>query len=421
MRKVNVLMAVVIVTTILASLSCSKEIYNEETHHEIIRYLSPVDSVDQQHTWRLTENHTYTVSANANVGANRLEIYSGNPVESAEAEMMARVFVTDGQQVTLNVSMPTILSTVYAVLVDADGYMTVTSFSKETRNVDFSNPIAKKQKPTLLTPRIMAYTYCFEENFPEPGDYDYNDAVMRIALERTGQKTIDIHTTLSAVGAEKMLAGAIRLVGYRYQDIDSVVAKNGKTFNEKAPSTVYDLFTSDDLLQKGRNGEAVLNIFLDAHWAMGDNLPEINGDFPHYKYNVSRSYSDGYEITYAKNITYTVYFKSETSLNNFSLDMIDPFLMTFYSGARLEIHIDEFASAQTMYTYNTISFKDLPWALKIPTRYFKYPLEGNQIGFRKEGYMFGAYMTVGHGFGEWCEDHRNYLDWYLYPTENQVF
>ena len=414
-------MAVVIVTTILASLSCSKEIYNEETHHEIIRYLSPVDSVDQQHTWRLTENHTYTVSANANVGANRLEIYSGNPVESAEAEMMARVFVTDGQQVTLNVSMPTILSTVYAVLVDADGYMTVTSFSKETRNVDFSNPIAKKQKPTLLTPRIMAYTYCFEENFPEPGDYDYNDAVMRIALERTGQKTIDIHTTLSAVGAEKMLAGAIRLVGYRYQDIDSVVAKNGKTFNEKAPSTVYDLFTSDDLLQKGRNGEAVLNIFLDAHWAMGDNLPEINGDFPHYKYNVSRSYSDGYEITYAKNITYTVYFKSETSLNNFSLDMIDPFLMTFYSGARLEIHIDEFASAQTMYTYNTISFKDLPWALKIPTRYFKYPLEGNQIGFRKEGYMFGAYMTVGHGFGEWCEDHRNYLDWYLYPTENQVF
>lgn len=414
-------MAVVIVTTILASLSCSKEIYNEETHHEIIRYLSPVDSVDQQHTWRLTENHTYTVSANASVGATRLEIYSGNPVESAEAEMMARVFVKDGQQVTLNVSMPAILSTVYAVLVDAEGYMTVTSFNKDTRNVDFSDPIAKKQKPTLLTPRIMAYTYCFEENFPEPGDYDYNDAVMRIALERTGQKTIDIHTTLSAVGAEKMLAGAIRLVGYRYQDIDSVVAKNGKTFNEKAPSTVYDLFTSDDLLQKGRNGEAVLNIFLDAHWAMGDNLPEINGDFPHYKYNVSRSYSDGYEITYAKNITYTVYFKSESSLNNFSLDMIDPFLMTFYSGARLEIHIDEFASAQTMYTYNTISFKDLPWGLKIPTRYFKYPLEGNQIGFRKEGYMFGAYMTVGHGFGEWCEDHRNYLDWYLYPTENQVF
>lgn len=421
MRKVKILMAVVVAATILASLSCSKEIYNEETHHEIIRYLSPVDSVDQQHTWTLTENHTYTVSANANVGASRLEIYSGNPVESSEAEMMARVFVRDGQQVTLNVSMPAILSTVYAVLVDAEGYMTVTSFSKNTRNVDFSNLIAKKQKPALLTPRIMAYTYCFEENFPEPGDYDYNDVVMRVALERTGQKTIDIHTTLSAVGADKMLSGAIRLVGYRYQDIDSVVAKNGKTFNEKAPSTVYELFSNDDLLQKGRNGEAVLNIFLDAHWAMGDDLPEINGDFPRYKYNVSRSYSDAYEITYAKNITYTVYFKSETGLNNFSFDMIDPFLMTFYSGSRLEIHLDEFASAQTMYTYNTISFKDLPWALKIPTRYFKYPLEGNQIGFRKEGFMFGAYMTVGHGFGEWCEDHRNYLDWYLYPTENQVF
>lgn len=408
---------------ILGLASCSKDVYDSERHHEIIRYLSPVDSVDQKHTWQLTEDHTYSVSIDANVGARALEIYSDNPVKSTEAELMSRVYVRDGQQVTLTVSMPSIQESLYAALVDADGKYTVTSFSKNSRTVSFSSVEEgqKRLSPSMPSPKVMAYTFCYEEEFPEPGDYDYNDIVMRIGLERTGQKSIAIHTTLTAVGASKMLAGAIRLVGYRYQDIDSIVAKDGKTLNNNVPSPSYELIKNDDLLQKGRNGEAVVNLFVDAHWSIGDDLPEINGDFPRYKYNVSRGYSDQYELTYAKDVTYTVYFKSDASLNNFTLDMLDPFIMTYYVGSRLEIHVDEFAAAQTMYEYNTLDFKDLPWALKIPTSYFKYPLEGAQIGFRKDGYMFGAYMTIGHGFGEWCEDHRNYQDWYLYPTDNQVF
>ena len=421
MCKKVFLLIVVFATILLSVVSCSKDVYDSERHQAIIRYVSPVDSVDQRHTWQLTDNHTYIISVDANVGASRLEIYSYNPIESTDAEMMSRVFVKDGQKVTVSVSTPSILTTLYAAIVDTLGTYTVTSFDKTSSNISFSSPIAKKQSPRLATPKIMAYTFCYEEDFPAPGDYDYNDIVMRIGLERTGQNTMDIHTTLSAVGASKMLAGAIRLVGYRYQDIDSIVAKDHKTLNINAPSTCYELIKSDDLLQKGRRGEAVLNLFLDAHWAMGDDLTVVNGDFTRYKYNVSRSYSDLYDLTYAKNITYTVYFKSDADLNNLTLDMLDPFIMTFYVGSRLEIHLDEFASAQTMYEYNTLDFKDLPWALKIPTRYFKYPLEGCQIGFRKEGYMFGAYMTIGHGFGEWCEDHRNYQDWYLYPTENQVF
>ena len=421
MRKIETLLTVALASVLVVLASCSKDVYDSERHHTIIRYVSPVDSVDQQHTWQLTETHLYNVTVSVSVGTQQLEIYSDNPVESSDAELMSRVFVKDGQTVTLTVSVPATLSTLYAAAVDGDGKMTVTSFSKNTRNVNFSSLLAEKQSPRLATPKIMAYTYCYEENFPEPGDYDYNDVVMRIALERTGTKTMDIHTTLTAVGASKMLAGAIRLVGYRYQDIDSIVAKDGKTLNENAPSTCFELITDDKLLQKGRNNEAVVNLFVDAHWAMGDDLPEVNGDFPRYKYNVSRTYSDDYDITYAKNVTYTVYFNSSGGLNNFTIDMLDPFVLTFYVGSRLEIHLDEYVDAQTMYTYNTLDFKDLPWALKVPTRYFQYPLEGSRIGFRKDGYMFGAYMTEGHGFGEWCEDHTRYLDWYLYPTDNQVF
>ena len=236
--------------------SCSKEIeYDEEKNKEYWRRVSPVDSIDVNHTWQLATSRSYQVTVNGNVGAKRLEIYNADPVTSAEAEMMGRVFVKDEQQVTVSVSVPLTLTTLYAALVDEAGTFTVTSFSATERYVDFSNPIATKQQPRLVTPRIMEYTYCFEENFPGAGDYDYNDLVMRIGLERTGQKQIDIHVTLLAVGASGQIAGAIRLVGYRYQDISSVVAKDDKTLNVNVPKLSYGLILSDDILQEGKNGE----------------------------------------------------------------------------------------------------------------------------------------------------------------------
>ena len=425
-RKSNQLVFIVVAAFILGGASCSKEIYDENRHHEIIKYVSPVDSVDQKHTWQLSNYNTYSVDINAGTGARKLELFTGNPVESTNAEMLARTFVEDGQQVRLSASVPSTLTTLYAALVDGDGNYTVTSFSPMVRYVDFSNPIATKKIPALKAPKVMAYTYCYEEDFPEPGDYDFNDVVMRISLERTGKKEITIETTLTAVGASKPLAGALRLVGYRYEDIDSVVAVNGKTLNINVPKTCYELIETDDILLKGRNKEAVINLFLDAHWAIGDDIQTVNDDFIRKKYNVARTYSESYEVTFAKTATYTVYFKNESALDGFTQEMIDPFLMTFYAGVKLEIHLDEFKDAQIFYNYNTITFKDIPWALKIPTRYFQYPLEGNQIGFRKRtedgsAAMFGAYMTMGHSFGEWVEDRNSSLDWYEYPTNNQVY
>ena len=417
---------IVVAALTIGGASCSKDIYDEKKHYEIIKYVSPVDSVDQKHTWQLSNYNTYSVDVNAGIGVQKLELYTDNPVESINAEMLTRTFVEDGQQVELSASVPSILTTLYAALVDGDGNYTVTSFSPMVRYVDFSNLIATKEPPVLNKPKIMAYTYCYEEDFPEPGDYDFNDVVMRISLERTGKKEITIETTLTAVGASKPLAGALRLVGYRYEDIDSVVAVNGKTLNINVPKTCYELIDTDDILLKGRNKEAVINLFLDAHWAIGDDIQTVNDDFIRKKYNVARTFSDSYEVTFAKTVAYKVYFKNESALDDFTQEKIDPFLITYYAGARLEIHQDEFKDAQIFYNYNTITFKDIPWALKIPTRYFQYPLEGNQIGFRKRAEdgtaaLFGAYMTMGHSFGEWVENHDSCLDWYEYPTSNRVY
>lgn len=434
-RIFNQSVFVIAAVLVLGTISCSKEIdFDKEKYTKYRKYVSPVDSVDQSHTWQLATSRSYQFSVNANVGAQRLEIYSEDPITSTNAEMMARTFVKDGQQVTLSVSVPTLATILYAALVDNDGTYTVTSFSPTERSVDFSNPIARKQKPRLATPKIMTYTYCYEENYPEPGDYDFNDLVMRIGLERTGQKQMDIHVTLAAVGASGQIAGAIRLVGYRYMDIESVVPKDGKTLNENVPQLSYGLIHNDDILLEGRNGngkkgygEAVINLFVDAHWAMGDDIETINDDFSRKKYNVMHSFTDPFDQTFAKTVDFTVTFKNESGLNNLTQEMIDPFIITYYMSNRIETHMDEFKKAQTLYNYeDNVDFKDIPWALRLPSRDFQYPLEGCQIGFRKRTEdstpaMFGAYMTLGHSFGEWVEDHRNCLDWYQYPTANQVW
>lgn len=407
--------------------SCSKEIeYDEAKNKEYWRRVSPVDSIDVTHTWQLVTSRNYQFTVNANVGAQRLEIYNADPITSAEAEMMGRTFVKEGQQLTLSVSVPSTLTTLFAALIDKDGTYTVTSFSATERFVDFSSPTATQQQPRSTTPRIMAYTYCYEENFPAAGDFDYNDLVIRIGLERTGQKQMDVHLTLLAVGASGQIAGAIRLVGYRYQDIDSIVAKDGKTLNVNVPKLSYGLIESDDILQKGRNGEAILNLFVDAHWAMDTEIETINDDFTRKKYNVKKSFTDQYEQTYAKDADYTIYFKNDNGLNNFTQEMIDPFIVTYYMANRIETHLDEFKNAQVFYNYDNLEFKTLPWVLKIPTQDFHYPLEGFQIGFRKHAKdgtasMEGAYRIEGHSFGEWVENQKNSLDWYNYPIENEVW
>jgi hypothetical protein len=63
----------------------------------------------------------------------------------------------------------------------------------------------------------------------------------------------------------------------------------------------------------------------------------------------------------------------------------------------------------------------LPWAIVVPDGSFRYPLDGVNIGFAKEGALFGAYMTDKHAFGNWASNSGTALDWYLYPTGNMVY
>jgi hypothetical protein len=78
--------------------------------------------------------------------------------------------------------------------------------------VDFTDTTTGRPLSSL---KAQTYSFLFEENYPEPGDYDYNDVVLRISQERIAENKISVNVTISAVGAAKQIAGCIRLVGYR--------------------------------------------------------------------------------------------------------------------------------------------------------------------------------------------------------------
>ena len=422
MRK-SLIYTIIAGVTVMAMVSCDKNVYNEETHGDLVHYYSAVDSVDQQHMWQLSQTKSLRYQVPSGSSYELLQVYTADPLTNSKAELMNQIYVSSGQSGVLSVSVPYQLTTLYAALVDASGNLAVTSFSSSQSSVDFTD-VTTGTAISSFTPQT--YTYLFEENYPEPGDYDYNDVVLRVSHQRTSENQITIKVTISAVGAAKQIAGCIRLVGYRYQDIDSIYTTTGKSFNDGINTQMLYFHKDTDFLIEGRNHEAVLNLFCDAHWAMAFNLSADYGLFQRKKYNVSTSTSDDYQLRSTRTLSYVVTFKDGSTLDNFTFDTLDPFIITDYNAGTWETHTEQFKSAQVLHEYFVPSFKDLPWALMVPQADFLYPLEGTEIGYRKKTEsgtvaMFGAYTTIGHSFGEWAEDHNSYLDWYLYPNTQLTF
>ena len=422
MRKSLIITLIVSIATSINMVSCNKNVYDEERHGELIHYYSAVDSVDQQHMWMLTQSKTLRYQVPSGSSYEQLRFYTADPLTDKSAELMNTIFVKSGQSGSVSLSVPYLQTSIYAALVDGNGNYTVTSFPSSQISVDFTDATTGKPLSSL---KPQTYTFLFEENYPEPGDYDYNDVVLRVSQQRTAGNEVTIGVTLSAVGADKQIAGCIRLVGYRYQDIDTVYIK-GTSFNDGINTQMLYFHKDTIPFIEGRSHEAVLNLFCDAHWAMAFNLSADYGLFQRKKYNVSTSSGDGYQLRANRTLYYVVRFKDEASLNYFTLDTLDPFIITDYNAGTWETHTEQFKSAQVLHEYFVPSFKDLPWALMVPDASFLYPLEGTEIGYRKRTEsgavaMFGAYTTVGHSFGEWAENHNSFHDWYQYPNTQLTF
>ena len=413
---------------LLSAMACTTNYYDEEKYNEYIKYNSPVDSVDQYHQWRLTEERSYKITANVNQDVEKVMLLTANPLSSTKAEVMNESVIAKGESKWMTVSVPMIQTTLYVALVDKDGIYYVKSFPATQTEVNFSGGI--NTGTPIGTMKPQTYSYLYEKDFPLVGDYDYNDLVFRIGVEHTTPKQVVVHVTLSAVGCDVQLAGYFRVMGCNFDDIDSVTTVNGKTFNDNLPAGSKNFVRSYDLLICSPKNQLVITVCADAHWAMDpyQSIMENTGAIALRKYyNTSLDASPEYESRNSVSQSYIIYFKDSTIAENITLEEIDPFIVENYNGGLYEIHLDELKASQVLYNYQVeFKIKDLPWALLVPSNDFKYPLEGVQIGFYKRtdtGVVFsdGAYKTTGHAFGAWVENHKAALDWYYYPDESQVW
>ena len=409
----------------LMMMSCNTDMFNEEDYKKLVEAAQPVNGIDESHTWELTTTYDLSVTLGATYSSmSRLQILSANPATGQSANLLGDYPLSGNVSEQVSFVAPCVMRTFYAALVDSVGRYTVTQFAAGDTAIDFTDPLAVG---TTVPQRLISqqtFSYCFEDEMPQPGDYDFNDVVLRISQERTAQSQIALNVTLAAVGSLSQLAAAIRLVGYTVDQIESITTVDDESFDTGYKKSSLPFIDSHQFLVSGAGNSAVINVFEDAHWATGVVAYATEGYIPRYKYNVTKTTTEESDMMSPRTVSYVITFKpSVQDLNTFTLATLDPFIIIEYNGAFMENHAAfKYRTTSVLHEYTQpTSAVILPWALIVPSGSFRYPLDGMHIGYSKDGALFGAYMTVGHSFGQWASDRSSSTDWYDYPTTNMVY
>lgn len=434
MRRFRWITMLIVTVVVVTNYSCGNhDLFDQQITQNISDSLSPVDSLDRYHNWLLTDSRSVTVVANANVNAQWLKILTADPRQDADAEVATQVMIADGETTSLSFCYPKILTTLYAALVDDQGLYTVATFTPNDRKVDFSDPLYTKQMISY-TPLPQTFVYCYEEEMPDflKVDFDFNDVILNISYERTGEREVRFHVQLAAVGTDRQVGAAIRLKNFKYDEIESITTEGDASFNvnnkgQEVPKQILVVHKKKDpLLESLNDREAVINLFCDAHWATGDlqKGDENYGVLKRKFYNVKKGSGTDYQTMVPREITYIVTFKDKSGLEYLDFDLIDPFIIKEYNGGIFEVHQYANRNDCVLNEYKIAEIAKLPWSLVIPYKKFRHPLEGENIGFKKKNVLsFGAYGKRGHSFGEWSMNHELSQDWYLneYASDNQVY
>ena len=222
----------------------------------------------------------------------------------------------------------------------------------------------------------------------------------------------------------KTIASAMRLAGVSKSDVVDTVAIINKSWDFFKYAVDY-LEDPRGKVKTAMNGDAVIYLFNDAHYALnGGRLDETGTMVPHYTINtMAEKLMPDWESATPVSTTYRVSFKDEFVFNNFTFKDIDLFIITGYNMSYYETHIHSYVGVNVLNNY-PCNIDYLPWALLVPDK-FVYPNEGVCIcKYTKDlNYFEGAYQMGSYSFGAWAKDHNNSkaCAWYHYPIESEVY
>ena len=432
--KKTAISTIVIIAALAAMMttttSCNKNLFNKEVTDSIKKLTFHNDKVDPNHTWSLMNEWVMKVYPNV-AGVKRVEILSNDPYTSTEAEVLGSRSVTENKQTTVRYSVPTVATTVYvaAVTVDENNkeqYTVVSAPVASTSVVDFTSPIAHSSNTIKKTPEPLTVIYCYCASFPEPSDqWGYNDLVLKVQKEYVNEMAIRLHVTLQAIGATKQIAAAIRLNGVKFADVYDITTTTEHNAFVKDPEADRFIIEDKELKVEGRDGNAVLNLFDDAH-AVFRIKTNDNGTVDRWMFNVLHTTGNGSTEWTPVTVSYNIVFNKAIAADVGFFDL-DPFIAYYYNTARWEVHKYNYKFNETLFSIyegkQSAYYDGFSWALEIPYSQFRYPLSGYSIGSYNNGVLYGAYQYKGHSFGEWGSDHNKSQDWYLnkYAQSRMVY
>ena len=311
---------------------------------------------------------------------------------------------------------------------EASALISITS--GDCTGVGYNDTEVPEEVPTPEE-KPQSYRYCFEDNFPEIGDYDFNDAVVTVTPKVNGRE-VDLKVTIDAVGATEQLGLAFRINGVSRDAIVEDYFTQDAHFDEGIPSTSFEIIPGAEGLMEESDltpgiTDVVVKMTSNVHWAVGRTMA-TNGSVENYFYNTVDPKNTDYEAkrndVTKPTVNYHFVCGSEEIANQFTAANIDVFIVEGYNGGYWEVHTVPYKTVEVIRKYasgNKSQYdNNFPWAICVPGD-FRYPLEWHSIGFKEDGVITGAYQEPGHSFGEWAEDHTKATDWYLYPTADQVY
>lgn len=422
MRKLSRLI-VVFAALALMGQGCKTDYFDRDFVDTVLHLSFHNDVVDPNHTWTLINEGVMQVVVDVPDVA-QVMLLSATPLGNAKAEILAsaEVMVGSPSRFSLHYALPLIQDKLYVGATMTDGSHLLGEIDRSKFSINVSS-LQSVSESTWNEPSMQEVYYCYCNGYPQPSSsWDFNDLVLRIGRTLVDDYTIRLHVTLVAVGTKVQQAAAIRLYGVPYDEVESVTPVNNKRFVDNT-SLVRSLIREDDDLLESRKGEAVINLFDDAHAAFYSKTDEL-GMVRRYLYNVTPNTDASHFTMTPKTISYDVRFKKAGKAENITFSMFDPFIVYNYNGSKWEVHKYTYKFDEVLYEYYSGSPQSYDtgytWALEIPYSWFAYPREDVPMGSYKKGALYGAYGKYNHSFGQWAADRYNSRDWYLYPETNMV-
>lgn len=254
------------------------------------------------------------------------------------------------------------------------------------------------------------YTYAFEDNYPNAGDYDFNDIVLNVTMPVAGDDDDDddddeedelkYKIELRAIGAIKQLGAGLRIKGIKKSNVKEVSFKES-TARRSGSLNSSSIF--EDVPFEANDNELVIPLFGDAHYIYGytgNKRPMLNTG------NASTPLTNIYTLEVTIKLDDDIDIPSPTK----DLD----FFIAYQgmSNKRMEIHLNRFTTATANGQLASPELLDIiksinnTWALCVPTK-FAYPTETTVVT--------AAYS----GFAGWAHDQELNTNWYSKPESDE--